>query len=239
MNVSDYYNNYAASNAYSAQSAYSTQSVKGTASFLEITGDASGSKYASGADGVDISTQARELLDRARNLDVFSCIFPNNNVASGKYKSLDTLQSEFMSDFSSFSSAFGGIASSMGMTSADNITMGLDGKGGMTFSGSDDALASKLSGAMGSETTTARFAVMAARAALVDAGYTLDGFENQYNQDPVGAIEDNIDALKERLLGFRTTASGGQMQYGFMRDVDFEYSENTAEYELGSDNLSA
>lgn len=226
----EYTNNYAAS-LYAAQSTRSTQSTSTTGSFLEITGDASGNKY--NADSIDISSQARGMLERARNLDVFSCIFPNNNVASGQYKSLDTVQNEFMSDFSNFSSSFGALAGLYGMGSGQSITMGLDGKGGMTVGGSDEALANKFSGAT-SEAMTSKFAIMAARAALVDAGNTLDGFDSQYSQDPVGAIEANIDALKERLLGFRTVGGDGQMQYGFMREQEIEYSSTEVDYTVAA-----
>lgn len=228
----DYTNSYAAS-LYAAQSTHSTQATSATGSILEITGNASGSKYDAGSDSVDISSQARALLERSRSLDVFSCIFPNNNVASGQYKSLDTLQSEFMSDFSDFSSAFSSIAGLSGMGAGQSVTMGLDGKGGMTIGGSDEALAAKIGGAA-TETMTSRFAVMAARAALVDAGNSLDGFGTQYAQDPVGAIEANIDALKERLLGFRTVASDGEMQYGFMREEEMEYSSTTNTYSVAA-----
>lgn len=224
----EYTTSYAAS-LYAAQSTRAAQSTESAGSFLEITGDVSGSKYASGTDAVDISSQAREMLERSRSLDVFSCIFPNNNVASGQYKSLDTIQNEFMSDFSDFSAMFGGMSGMFGMGAGQSVTMGLDGKGGMTVGGSDEALAAKMGGAM-TETMTSRFAVMAARAALVDAGHTLDGFGEQYGNNPVGAIEDNIDALKERLLGFRTVGGDGQMQYGFMRNGGVEYSSTTAGY---------
>lgn len=238
MSVNTQYNNYYnynnASNAYTVQAKYASESVKATGSYLEITGDSYGSKYGAGTDGADISSQARELLERSRSLDVFSCIFPNNNVGSGQYKSLSTIQNEFMSDFSSFSSTFGSIAGMYGMGSGDSVTMGLDGKGGMTVGSNNSELASNIGSAMGIDKMTSQFALMAARAALVDAGSTVDGFQDQYDQDPVGAIEDNIDALKERLLGFRTVGSGGSMQYGFMRDADIEYSSTTADYTVSA-----
>jgi hypothetical protein len=104
--------------------------------------------------------------------------------------------------------------------------MGLDGKGGMLVEGEDGA-ANKVSSSVNS-TTTARFAVMAARAALADAGYTVDGFADSYASDPYAAIRNNIGSLEERLLGFRTRVGGGTAQYGFMRDAEIEYSGTTS-----------
>lgn len=224
MNISDY------ASIYSSQAAYSTTNVKGTASYFEVTGDLTGSKYAQGADSVDLSSTVQEMIDRAKSLDVFSCIFPNNNVNKAT-KSLDEVESDFMSDFSDFSSAFGKMSQMMGMGSGDSLSVGLNGTGGVNVSGNNEALNEKMSSMMnGNPTMVARYAVMAARASLADAGYTVDGFKEAYAQDPVKAIEDNIGALKERLLGFKTVASDGNMQYGFQREKEFEYSETTASY---------
>ncbi|MDR1745495.1 MAG: hypothetical protein LBS30_07065 [Planctomycetota bacterium] len=228
------YSNLYASNAYRAQASQSATTISGTASFFEVTGDASGSKYAKGAggaDSVELSDTVNEMLERIRSLDVFSCIFPNNDVRQ-KTKTLDEVESDFMADFNDFSSAFGQMSQMMGMADGDSMMMGLDGVGGMTFDGNNEALNQKMADfAKANPTMTARYALMAARASLADAGYTLDGFADAYKQDPVKAIQDNIGALKERLLGFRTIAEDGKMQYGFQREVDFEYSETTSSYE--------
>ena len=231
MNINT--NNYYMNQAYRTQASYSTETVKGSGSYFEVTGGLYGNKYAQGSDSVELSTEVQDAIDRIKNLDVFSCIFPDNNPTK-PYKSLDEVENDFMSDFKDFSSAFGMMGSAFGMSGSDSISMGLDGKGGMNITGSDPALAGKFAGAFGNETMTARFAVMAARASLADAGYTVDGFKDAYAQDPVKAIEDNIDALKERLLGFRTTGSGGTMQYGFERPYDYEYSKTTVNYETES-----
>lgn len=228
-NYTDYLATYGASGAYKSQASFSVESFKSSASYLEITGDLSGSKYARGADSVDLSGEVQDMLDRIRSLDVFSCIFPNNDPRQ-KTKSLGEVENDFMSDFYDFAGAFGKMSGMLGMTGSDSVTMGLDGKGGMTFDSSSSEYANAFAGAFGNETMTARFAVMAARASLADAGYTVDGFQQAYAQDPVRAIEDNIGALKERLLGFRTVGSGANMQYGFVREGEIEYSKVTAGY---------
>lgn len=231
MNIG--HNNPYASNAYRAQASYSTATVSGTASFFEVTGDASGSKYAKqarGADSVDLSGTVSELLERIRSLDAFSCIYPNND-ARQKTKTLGEVESDFMADFNDFSDAFGMMSGMMGMAAGDSLMMGLTGTGGMSFAGNNEGLNQKMAEFAGKNPTmTARYAVMAARASLADAGYTVDGFAEAYKEDPVKAIQDNIDALKERLLGFRTVAGDGTMQYGFQRNAEFEYSETTATY---------
>ena len=228
MNISDY------ANVYRGQAAYSTTTVKGTASYFEVTGDLTGSKYAKGADSVDLSDSVREMIDRAKSLDVFSCIFPNNDVSKAT-KSLNEVEGDFMADFLDFSSAFGKMSQMMGMGAGDTLAMGLNGTGGVDVSGNNEALNAKMASMMnGNPTMVARYAVMAARASLADAGYTVDGFKEAYAQDPVKAIQDNIGALKERLLGFRTVASDGNMQYGFQREKEFEYSETTAGYGIGA-----
>lgn len=228
MNISDY------SSIYRNQAAYSTTSVKGTASYFEVTGDLTGSKYAKGADSVDLSQSVRDMIDRAKSLDVFSCIFPNNDVTKTT-KSLGEVEGDFMSDFADFSSAFGKMSQMMGMGTGDALTIGLNGTGGVDVSGNNEALNEKMASMMnGNPTMVARYAVMAARASLADAGYTLDGFKDAYAQDPVKAIQDNIGALKERLLGFKTVASDGNMQYGFQREAAFEYSQTAASYGTGA-----
>ena len=217
--ISNLLNTYGASNAYASASA---ASIKLSGSYLDITGDVSGSRYAGGADKADISSAARELLDRINSLDVFSCIFPDNNPTRG-VRSLVGVESDFMADFASFADAMGGLVGDGGP-----VIMGLDGKGGMLVEGEDGAV-NRVSSSVNS-TTTARFAVMAARAALADAGHTVDGFADSYASDPYSAIRDNIGALEERLLGFRTRVGGGTAEYGFMRDAEIEYSATTAGY---------
>ena len=198
-----------------------------TGSYLEITGNQT---TVNAADKTDISEMAKELLDRAKNLDVFSCIFPNNDV-SKPYKSLDDVENDFFADFNKFSSQFGSMFAGLDL-GASGLTMGLDGKGGVTVEGEEGAAAKVQSAFNGSGVAVARFAVMAARAALVDARSTVDGFESSYANDPVGAITENIDALKERLLGFRTVADSSGMSYGFVREfsASIQYSETTVSW---------
>lgn len=215
--------------AYQRSASVQKTSFSLSGSYLEITGGAASSVK----DGVDISETAQELLDRIRNLDVFSIIYPNSD-ARQKTKSLSQVEGDFMSDFNDFSSTYSKMASMMGLDSSQSFSMGLDGVGGMTVEGTDGSSAAKLQSAFnGNSTMVARFAVMAARAALVDAGNTVDGFKDSYAQDPVAAITSNIDALKERLLGFRTVADGGSMSYGFMRDFEIEYSDTKVDYGVG------
>ncbi len=213
-------------NTYSTQATYSNTKTTATVDYLELTGNRYGNAY---GDNVSVSSTSQELLDRARSLDVFSCIFPNNDVRKSA-KSLFDVKNDFLADFNDFSSAFGSMSGMLGLSAGDTFTMGLNGTGGMTIGGSDAASAAKLSEAFNNadgstSTMTKRFALMAARAALVDAGATEPGFQQAYKEDPVGAIKDNIGALKDRLLGFRTVASGGEMAYGFMRKAEVELSE--------------
>lgn len=229
-------------NAYAASASYSNGNFNLSGSYLEITG---GMSSASKADGVDLSDTVKELTNRLKELDVFKTIFPNDDIR-GKAKSLDTISGEFNNDFSGFASMFGKLTSMLGLDSSQTFTMGLDGKGGMTVDGSDKSMTDKLSsfvnnGSSSSQTMIARFAVMAARGALTDAANTVDGFKDAYAQDPFQAIVDNIDALKERLLGFRTEAGNGTMNYGFMRSfsMKFEYSATTASYQTGAPEEAA
>lgn len=207
--------------AYSQIASYQASfSVSG--SYLDLTGGTN----AVSTDGVDVSDVAKQLADKIKELDIFKLIYPNNDVRKDA-KSLDDIAGEFKNDFSSFSNMFSQMTSMMGMTGS--FTMGLNGTGGMTVSGTDEASAAKLQESFsGNQTITARFAVMAARAALVDARSTVDGFDSAYSQDPFAAITDNIDALKERLLGFRAQGGNGSMSYGFMRSfsatIEFAYS---------------
>ncbi len=227
--------------AYQRTAAMQTANLNISGSYLEITGGANGSYYANSADGVDISDKARELADRIKELDIFKVIYPNND-ARQKTKSLSEVEGDFMADFTDFAGSFGSMLSMAGLDSSQSFTMGLNGVGGMTVTGSDAASAEKLQQTMSAnQTTTSRFAVMAARAALADAGYTLDGFKESYGQDPIGAIQDNIDELKQRLLGFRATGSGGNMQYGFIRDfnMNIDYSSTSVSYTQAQEAATA
>lgn len=205
-----------------------TRTLEASGSYLEITGGTS----AKGSDDVDFSDKAKELLNRIKELDVFKIIYPNSDPRQ-KTKSLDEVKSDFLGDFNNFASAFGDMSTMMGLSASSSFTMGLDGTGGMTVKGSDGSTAGKLQQAFNQNSTlVSRFAVMAARASLVDAGNTKEGFKEAYANDPVGAIKDNIDALKERLLGFRTEASGGSMNYGFIREFSYkiQYSSTSVSY---------
>lgn len=234
VTANNYLNNYNASAAYNAYSASATQStgkVSISGSYLDITGGQTGSRYNT-TDSADISTSAQDLLDRVKSLDVFSCIYPNSD-ATKSTKSLGQVKNDFFADFNDFSSYFGTMSGMMGISSGSSFTMGLNGVGGMTVSGSNSAMASQLQSSFSNnETLTSRYAIMAARASLTDAGSTIPGFKEAYAKDPVKAIQDYESDLKDRLLGFRTVASEGTMQYGFMRDVDMEieYSSTTASY---------
>lgn len=226
---------YAASAAYRSAASGATGKIDAAGAYFEVAGGVSSSRSASAAsDTADISTKAQEMLDRIKKLDIFSLIHPNNDATKGT-KTLGEVQSDFMGDFADFSSFFGELSRMTGLSAGESFTMGLDGTGGMTVSGTDAAAAAKLQqGFSANQTMTARFAVMAARAALTDAGSTVDGFAEAYARDPVAAIENNIAALKDRLLGFRTVAGGGEMRYGFVREpggeVDSSASVATAAY---------
>lgn len=229
-------------NAASVQAAYqsyyySSGSASISGSYLDITGSAS--KIAS--DEASVSDLAKELLDRAKSLDIFKIIFPDQNV-SKTTKSLDEVEGDFNQDFMNFSSMFGKLSAMLGLDDSTSLTMGLNGVGGVDVSGTDSSTASKVQNAFGANSTmTSRFAVMAARAALVDARSSVEGFDSAYSSDPVAAIKDNIDSLKELLLGFRTVSGGGDMQYGFVREfsASIEYSSTTASYSVAAEDEEA
>ncbi len=181
-------------------------------SYLELTGNTA---TVAQKDSMNISDLAKDLLERAKSLDVFKIIYPDGDV-SKQYKSLDEVEGDFNKDFMNFSGTFGSLLSSMGLNGA-GLTMGLNGVGGVTVQGEGNAQQKVQSAFNGSSTMVSRFAVMAARAALVDARNSVDGFDASYSKDPVGAITANIDALKERLLGLRTASDASGMSYGFMR----------------------
>ena len=227
-------------NAYAASASYRTSNVSVSGSYLEITG---GMSALGAKDGVEVSEMAKKLSERIKELDIFKIIFPNND-ARQKTKSLDEVEGDFQADFYDFSSTFSKMSAMMGLDSSQSFTMGLNGVGGMTVDGTDAGMAEKLQGMFNNpanSTMVSRFAVMAARAALADAGDTVDGFKDSYAKDPVGAIQNNIDALKERLLGFRTQASGGTMNYGFIRsfNMELDYSEYSVNYAAAQEEAEA
>lgn len=193
-----------------------------SASYLEITGTLAPAKS---QDSLDLSGVAKELWQRAKDLDIFKIIYPNGDVGK-QYKSLDEVEADFTDDFKRFASLFASLSGALGLDSSAPLTMGLNGVGGVDVAG-DGGAAEKVREAFAkSETMVSRFAVMAARAALVDARSSVSGFASAYSQDPVAAIKDNIDSLKELLLEFRVVAGGGGTVYGFVREsgVDIQYS---------------
>lgn len=215
--------------AYQRSSSVTTGSMNIAGSYLEITGGVNG-RYDT-EDKAEISNMAKEMAQRIKDLDVFSVIFKDNDVRK-RTQSLSEVETDFMNDFNSFASMFGKVSGAMGIDSSESYTIGLNGVGGLTVTGSNGETAENIQKTLGNQTTVARFAVMAARAALTDAGYSLDGFKESYANDPYAAIKDNIGELKDRLLGFRTTGAGGSMQYGFIRDFEaqIDYSSTTVEY---------
>lgn len=211
--IYDYWDSHSVSSAYATSYA---KSIASTSSLLDTGTEETNDSVTASSDTAEISSLARQLLERINSLDVFSCIYPDNNPTKDA-KSLSGINNDFMSDFNSFSSSLNSLIGDSG-----TVTLGLDGKGGMTAEG-DDAAVKSVSSSI-TTTATARFAVMAARAALVDAGNTVDGFADAYATDPYAAIQDNIDALGERLLGFRLQAGGGAAQYGFVRGDETVYA---------------
>lgn len=215
--------------AYQRSGSVTTGSMHVSGSYLEITGGVNG-RYGT-EDKAEISAAAREMATRIKELDVFSVIFKDGDVRK-RTQSLSEVETDFMNDFNSFAGMFGQVSGMMGIDASESYTIGLNGVGGLTVTGSDGETAENIQKTLGNQTTVARFAVMAARAALTDAGYSLDGFKEAYADDPYAAIRENIDQLEKRLLGFRTTGAGGSMQYGFIRDFEMEidYSSTTVEY---------
>ncbi|MDR0362870.1 MAG: hypothetical protein LBJ46_09350 [Planctomycetota bacterium] len=215
---------------------YATGKFSLSASYLEMTGSLSSVS----GDEASVSDAAKRLLERAKSLDIFKIIFPNDDV-SKKQKTLDDVEGDFNQDFMNFSSMFGKLAGMLGLGANESLTMGLNGVGGVDVEGEEDAVR-KVQGAFnGSGTMVSRFAVMAARAALVDARGTVDGFGAQYENDPVAAIKNNIDSLKERLLGFRTVSGENEMIYGFMRqfNASIQFSAGSIRYSSGSEEANA
>jgi hypothetical protein len=92
-------------NALSAYAAQSTGKLSVSSQYLDIMGGTQGSKYDK-QDSASISSTAREMYDRVKNLDVFSLIYPNND-ATKKTKSLGDVKNDFMADFNDFSAYFG------------------------------------------------------------------------------------------------------------------------------------
>ncbi len=224
--LSAYNNNSSAANRYANNANQANETSGLDALFGNRSAHTSTTNsFYSAEDSASVSSVARDLQERIQNLDVFSIIYPNND-ARKSAKSLDEVQSDFFADFADFSNAFSSISDALALD-GQSYTIGLNGTGGLSVSG-DDAekagqLAETLNGKSGSTSVmTARYAVMAARAALVDAGSTLDGFSDAYANDPYAAIQNNIGALKERLLGFRTVSGEDGMQYGFMRDGELD-----------------
>lgn len=228
-------------NAYSRPeatlAAAGRQSLEATASSASLSLQLSGSylelKGGAGAgDSLSVSATARELSERLKELDVFKIIFPDSDPRR-KAKTLEEIESDFLGDFSAFSDTWRGLVSSLKLEPGQSFVMGLDGVGGMTVEG--DAMAGQVGRLFNdSSVAVARFAVMAARAALVDAADTLEGFKDDYNSDPFAAVKDHIDGLKERLLGFRVQTGGAEAAYGFMRDFELEISASASSLAVGA-----
>ncbi|MDR1518804.1 MAG: hypothetical protein LBU23_01490 [Planctomycetota bacterium] len=215
-----------------AQISSVSANLKVSGSLLDVRGGTGQAGLQTGRDSADLSATARELANRVKELDVFSIIHPNSDPRR-KTKTLDEVESDFLGDFASFANALSALP---GLDSGQTLTLGLDGVGGVAVNGGEESgLAGKAASLFNHNgALVGRFAVMAARAALVDAGDTLNGFKDDYASDPFAAIKNNIDALKERLLGFRAQAGGGGVNYGFMRDFELEISYSAAGASLGA-----
>ncbi|MDR1534183.1 MAG: hypothetical protein LBU64_03690 [Planctomycetota bacterium] len=204
--------------------------LKLSVSRLELKGSAAVSGSLAASDSGEISAAAREMAARCRELDVFKVIFPDSDPRR-QVKTLAEVQADFQADFNHFAEAFGLVSGQLGLEAGQTLTMGLNGVGGLTVTGEDSSgSADKAENLFNrNQTLVSRFAVMAARAALVDAADTIEGFPGAYASDPFAAIKDNLDQLKQRLLGFRVQAGESQTAYGFLRDFELEIAGSSTE----------
>lgn len=202
-------------NLYAGGNSGSSSTKKAASGFDKFLSDSSLALTA--GDEVSQSQLISEMLDRIGAIDVFDVIF--NDKSKTRTKTLEEVGADFAEDFANFQSLFNEYMGPLNLDPDKALTMGLDGKGGVKVTQGDAQSAGQVNEVFAKNSVlVSRFAVMAARGAILDAAKTEPGFEEDYKKDAVGAIEKHIGALKDRLLGFRLTAKGNEMSYDYDRN---------------------
>jgi len=205
-------------NAHSASQAYQANAARSsTFSAFSMTASlsASTSTLAAGARGdtAEISALARELSIHIREVTLLTTVTLG---ASGrKYKTLDEVASDFEDSLTDFKKLFGEFFGALNLDPSKALTLQLDGKGKVVASGENPQTEAVNRTFSQNDVLVSRFAVMAARAAIVNAADTAPGFREAYETNPPGAIKEYIGELKDRLLGFQMNVSGGNFGWGF------------------------
>jgi len=208
--------------AYSAAQAYQATpkanvAQSSTFAAFSMTASVSASTLTIGGreDTADVSAIARELSIHIREMTLLTAVSLGASGANGrKYKTLDEVAADFNDSLADFKKLFGEFFGAMNLDPTKALTLQLDGKGGVTASGDNPQIEAVNRTFRQNDVLVNRFAVMAARAAIVNAAETAPGFKSAYESSPPDAIKEYIGELKDRLLGFQMNVAGG-FEWGF------------------------
>ncbi|MBN2712225.1 MAG: hypothetical protein JXR97_07280 [Planctomycetes bacterium] len=174
----------------------------------------SASSCCNSTDEVSLSDLALNRYEIMKIIDGSDVLF-NQLTSSGetrKTKTLEEVGQDLQEDLAGFQDFFAPVLSALqDSLGAESLTMRLDGKGHVLM-GTDSEDVNMRTELGDNETFAARFAVIAARSAILDAAANEPGFEQDYKEDAVGAIKKHIDALADRLFGYRMTTEDGIIQ---------------------------
>ncbi len=165
-------------------------------------------------DTVDLSGDAVAQYDLMKMMDTSEILFARGGERATK--TLGEVRQDLQEDFAGFEEMFGGILRRMEQAfgGGEGISMQLDGKGRVLM-GVGDEEPSRHTKLGDTPVFAARFALIAARSALVNLSETDGSFKDDYQTDAIQAVKDHIGSLKDRFLGYKMNVENGEISSDF------------------------
>ncbi len=152
---------------------------------------------------VDDFTFSAEAMQKSTLATILNMVSGSREDANSGIKTLAQVGQDLQEDLAAFDDLISGIFSAADIDTSQPLTLQADGRGHVLVqSEHKDARAVNDLFAENS-VMVSRFMVIAARSSILDAAETEPGFKADYEKDARQAIRTHIDALKERMLGFR------------------------------------
>ena len=202
----------AALSTYNAQMAYSK--INSYRNPFSSTMSASSTDYEGITDTVSLSPQS--LSAYARNWTTEQLFSVTSDTIDGKYKTLNTIGSEYAEELSAFESFAGDLFSMAGVNLKQPVTLQSDGIGHLQQVGTLNDDSERVSGVLkDTPKLTSDFMLIAAKASILQAAETNPEFVADYNSSPSQTMEKYEDVLKDYMLSFQVTLSNKGVETGF------------------------
>ena len=164
-------------------------------------------------DTADLSAATYERYALHARLDTFSVIY--DSPAQGRTKTLAEVGQDLQANLADYEELLGGLLRETKVDPATELVLQADGKGHVNVvEDHPDGRAVETLFAENS-VLVSRFMVMAARASILHAAETHPTFQQDYQANARGAIEEHIDVLEEHLFDFQLRVQDGELATAF------------------------